>query len=148
NTPWNGREEFNDSEKYEVKQYDWKKTNRITDLITILNKTRKKNAALQSTWNIQFLALENPALLAFYKETDDKSNRVLVIINLDQHNKQSGYVQLPANVVNHSGGVNVKLNDVVTNEIYTWTQEWNYVELNPHVLPFHLFEVTLQESNL
>ncbi len=148
NTPWNGREEFNDSEKYEVKQYDWKKTNRITDLITILNKTRKKNAALQSTWNIQFLALENPALLAFYKEADDKSNRVLVIINLDQHNKQSGYVQLPANVVNHSGGVNVKLNHVVTNEIYTWTQEWNYVELNPHVLPFHLFEVTLQESNL
>ncbi|MCZ8356266.1 MAG: alpha-1,4-glucan--maltose-1-phosphate maltosyltransferase [Cyclobacteriaceae bacterium] len=148
NTPWNGKEEFNDSEKYEVKHYDWKKTNRITDIMTILNKTRKSNLALQSTWNIEFLNIENPNLLAFYKKSDDNSNRVLVVINLDQHNKQAGYLQLSSDLKNTQKGINVKLKDVMTGENYTWTQEWNYVELDPNRMPFHLFEVSIHESNL
>lgn len=148
NTPWNGKEEFNDSEKYEVKHYDWKKTNRITDIMTILNKTRKSNLALQSTWNIEFLNIENPNLLAFYKKSDDNSNRVLVVINLDQHNKQAGYLQLSYDLRGRQKGINVKLKDVMTGENYTWTQEWNYVELDPNRMPFHLFEVSIHESNL
>lgn len=148
NTPWNGKEEFNDSEKYEIKHYDWKKTNRITDIMTILNKTRKSNLALQSTWNIEFLNIENPNLLAFYKKSDDNSNRVLVVINLDQHNKQAGYLQLSNDLKNTQKGINVKLKDVMTGENYTWTQEWNYVELDPNRMPFHLFEVNTYESFL
>jgi starch synthase (maltosyl-transferring) len=51
---WQGREEYDESEKYEIKKYDWKKTNRLTDIITMLNKARKNHPALQSTWNLQF----------------------------------------------------------------------------------------------
>jgi starch synthase (maltosyl-transferring) len=148
NVSWNGKEEFNDSEKYEVKHYDWKKTNRMTDIMTLLNKARKKHKALQSTWNIQFLNIENSNLLAYIKSTDDLSNIVLVVVNLDQHIKQSGYIQLPKSKLKLTEYINVKLHDQITDEYFTWTQEWNYVELDPNKIPFHLFELTINESNM
>lgn len=148
NVSWNGKEEFNDSEKYEVKQYDWKKTNRMTDIMTLLNKARKTHKALQSTWNIHFLNIENPNLLAFLKVTDDLTSMVLAVVNLDQYNRQSGYLQLPKLKLRLGEHINVKLHDQITDERYTWTQEWNYVELDPNRIPFHLFELTINESNM
>jgi starch synthase (maltosyl-transferring) len=148
NAPMQGKEEYWDSEKYEIKKHDWKKTNRLTDILTILNRARKENAALQSTWNIQFCSIEDPNMLAFIKSTPDLSNIVLVVVNLDQHNKHSGYVQIPKEKLKITGRVNLKLHDLMTDEHYTWTQDWNYVEIDPYKMPFHLFKVEVHESNM
>ena len=143
---WNGGVFFHDSEKYEVKRYDWKRTNRMTDIITLLNKARKQNAALQNTWNIRFLSVENNNLIAYLKATDDLKSIVLIVVNLDQHSVQSGYVQLPLQQWKIEGNVNVKLHDVMTGERYSWTQEWNDVAIDRNKLPGQFFEVTLSES--
>jgi starch synthase (maltosyl-transferring) len=148
NVPVPGREEYYDSEKYEIKKYDWKKTNRLTDIITILNKARKKHEALQSTWNIQFCHVENPNLIAYVKATEDLSDIVLVIVNLDPYNRQWGYVQLPKERLKLGDHINVKLHDQMTDEHYTWTQEWSYVEVDPFKMPFHLFKLDIHESNM
>ncbi len=146
NVPMQGKEEYWDSEKYEIKKHDWRKTNRLTDIITILNRARKENAALQSTWNIQFCQVENPNLIAFIKATDDLSNIMLVIVNLDQNNRQWGYVQLPKDKLRLGDRVNVKLHDLMTDDHYTWAQEWNYTEIDPYKMPFHLFKLEVHES--
>ncbi|HMG89017.1 MAG TPA: alpha-1,4-glucan--maltose-1-phosphate maltosyltransferase [Chryseolinea sp.] len=146
NVPVPGKEEYYDSEKYEVKRHDWKKTNRMTDIITLINKARKENPALQSTWNIQFCHIEDHNLLAFLKATDDLSNIILVVANVDPHAKHSGFVQLPKDRLRLGDHINVKVKDLLTEEQYTWTQEWNYVELDPYKLPFHLFKIELHES--
>lgn len=148
NTPIVGKEEYYNSEKYEVRHYDWKRTNRMTDIMSILNKIRKENEALQSTWNIQFCPIENSQLLAYLKATDDLSSIILVVVNLDVNGKQSGYVQLPKERLNLGDKINIKLHDLITDEYYTWTQEWNFVELNPHKMPFHLFKIEIHESNM
>jgi starch synthase (maltosyl-transferring) len=148
NAPIEGKEEYWNSEKYEVRHYDWKRTNRMTDIMSMLNRIRKDNAALQSTWNIQFCAVENNQLLAYLKATDDLSNIIFCVVNLDVHGKQSGFVQLPKDRLLLGDKVNVKLHDLITDEHYTWTQEWNFVELNPHKMPFHLFKVEIHESNI
>lgn len=148
NTPMEGKEEYLNSEKYEVRQYDWKRTNRMTDIMGLINKARNENAALQSTWNIQFCALENEHLLAYLKVTDDLSNIILVVVNLDPHSTQTGYVQIPKETLRLGDKINLKLHDLITNEHYTWTQDWNFVQLNPHKMPFHLFKVEIHESNL
>jgi len=148
NDPMPGKEEYNFSEKYEVKQYDWKRTNRMTDIISIINRARHAHPALQTTWNLHFCAIENPNLIAYLKYTYDLSDIILVVVNLDQHNKQHGYVQLPRELLRISGHINVKLSDLLTEESYTWTQEWNYVELDPNRMPFHLLELTVRESNM
>jgi starch synthase (maltosyl-transferring) len=146
NVPVPGKEEYHDSEKYEVKRHDWKRTNRMTDIITLLNKARKENPALQSTWNMQFCHIEDQNMLAFLKATDDLSNIILVVANLDTQAKHSGFVQLPKERLKLGDHINVKVKDLLTEEHYTWTQEWNYVELDPYKLPFHLFKIELHES--
>ncbi|HEY5691550.1 MAG TPA: alpha-1,4-glucan--maltose-1-phosphate maltosyltransferase [Cyclobacteriaceae bacterium] len=148
NDPIPGREEYNNSEKFEVKRYDWKSTNRMTDIITLVNRVRKQHQALHSTWNIHFCTIENPNMLAYIKYTEDLHDIILVVVNLDQFNKQHGYVQLPRTLLGLEGNINIKLNDLVTSDWYTWTQEWNYVELEPNRMPFHLFELKVHESNM
>lgn len=148
NMPMEGKEEYYNSEKYEVRHYDWKKTNRMTDIMSLLNKIRKENAALQSTWNLQFCPIENDQLIAYLKATDDLSNIILTIVNLDPVGKQSGYVQLPKARLGLGDKVNVKLHDLITDEHYTWTQEWNFVELSPGKMSFHLFKLEVHESNM
>lgn len=148
NQPVPGREEYHDSEKYEIKKHDWKKTNRMTDIITLLNRARKNHPALQSTWNLQFCTIQDPSLLAYVKATDDLSDVFLVVVNLDPNQRHSGFVQLPMEKLRLQGGVNVKLHDLITDEHFTWTQEWNYVELDPFKMPFHLFKLEIHESNM
>jgi starch synthase (maltosyl-transferring) len=146
NTPIEGREEYFNSEKYEVRQYDWKRTNRMTDIMALLNKIRKENKALQSTWNVQFCQIENPNLIAYLKATDDLSNIILVVVNLDPNGQQQGFVQLPKERLKIGVKINVKLHDLITDEHYTWTQEWNFVQVNPFKMPFHLFKLEIHES--
>ncbi|HRI80307.1 MAG TPA: alpha-1,4-glucan--maltose-1-phosphate maltosyltransferase, partial [Cyclobacteriaceae bacterium] len=148
NIPMEGREEYLNSEKFEIKYYDWRKTNRMTDIITLLNLARKENQALQSTWNLHFCEVENPDLIAYIKITDDLSSIMFIIVTLDPHQKQSGYVQVPVSLLRLGEKINLKLHDLITNESFTWTQEWNYVELEPHKMPLHLFKVDIHESQM
>ncbi len=148
NQPMEGKEEYYNSEKYEIKLHDWKKTNRMTDIISMVNKFRKENKALQTTWNTVFCPIENGNLIAYLKATDDLSNIILVVVNLDQHSQQSGYVQIPKEKLKLGDKINLKLKDLMTDEHYMWTQEWNFVSLNPHKMPFHLFQLTIHDSNM
>ncbi len=148
NHPIEGKEEYFNSEKYEVRHYDWKRTNRLTDIITIINKARKEHPALQSTWNIGFCPIENGSLIAYLKATDDLDDIILVVVNLDPHNRQWGYVQVPRDRLRLGANINLKVHDLMTDEHYTWTQEWNYVEIDPFKMPFHLFRIEIHESNM
>lgn len=148
NSPIEGKEEYYNSEKYEIRHYDWKRTNRLTDIMSLLNKIRKENTALQSTWNLQFCPIENSQIIAYLKTTDNLSNIIMVVVNLDSNNTQHGYVQLPKAKLNLTDKINIKLHDLITDEHFTWTQEWNYVHLNPNKMPFHLFKIEIHESNM
>ena len=148
NMPVEGREEYFNSEKYEIRYFDWRKTNRMTDILTLLNKVRNDNPALQSTWNLHFCAIENPNLIAYVKATDDLSNVIMVVVNLDHNGKQAGYIQIPRERLGLGSKINLKLHDLITEETYTWTQEWNYVELEPNKMPFHLFKIEIHESKM
>lgn len=143
NRPLPGREEYMDSEKFEVKHYDWKRTTRMTDIITLINRARRDNEALHSTWNLQFCHIENSFLLGYIKATHDLSNIILVVVNLDPNATQTGYIQLPKERLKLGDNIYVRVRDLITEEEYTWTQEWNFVSLDPYKMPFHLFKVEI-----
>lgn len=135
-----GREEYYMSEKFEVKHYNWFKENKLTLLISKLNKIRHENEALQQTNNIKFCHVENNNLLAFYKWNESKTNELLIIISLDQYYSQQGSVQLPLLDLNIHNGQQIQVLDLVTGSSYNWHSEWNFVELHP-TLPFHIFKI-------
>ena len=136
-----GREEYLNSEKFQITQYDWTIENKLTTVISKINHIRHQNEALQQTNNIKFCYIENGNLLAFYKWNDAKTNELLIIISLDAYNSQQGTVQLPLHDLGVSAGHNIHVSDLITNNSYNWTSEWNFIELHP-TLPFHIFKIT------
>jgi len=139
----NGKEEYLNSEKYETRHYDWNHRNRLTELITKVNHIRKEQPALQDTWNIHFTRTDNESLMSYVKLTEDKSNIIWCVVNFDTDYRQSGFVEVPKELLGVTGNVNLRVTDLLTGQIYHWFNEWNYVELNPDQLPGHIFKVEL-----
>lgn len=135
-----GKEEYLNCEKYEIRHWDWTHENKLTYLITRLNATRKKHSSFHQTNNIMFCTVENDYLIAFYKWNDDRTDETLTVISLDSHNTQQGMVQLPLEALKVSAGHAIIMKDLITDNSYTWSSEWNYVELSP-ALPFHVFHI-------
>lgn len=135
-----GKEEYLDSEKYEIKHWDWDKKTKLSYLITAVNRIRKEHRALQFTNNIHICDVENEKLLTFYKETEDKSSQILCAVNLDPYNRQAGWVNTPLDKIGVREGQSFIVRDLLTGNSYTWAQAYNYVELDPG-FPFHLFEI-------
>ncbi len=125
-----GSEEYLNSEKYEIKNWDLERSDSLAPLIERLNSIRNRNPALQSDWSLRFHPVDNDQLIAFSKKHED--NEILVVVNLDVHNPQSGFIDYRPCTVH----------DLVSGGHYTWTGARNYIELSPHTLPAHVFKVT------
>jgi starch synthase (maltosyl-transferring) len=136
-----GKEEYLNSEKFQICNYNWELENKLSTVISKINHIRKANLALQQTNNIKFCYIENANLLAYYKWDDTKTNELLIIVSLDPYYTQSGTVQLPLADLNINQGSLVQVHDLITENSYNWYNEWNYVELHP-ALPFHIFKIT------
>jgi len=68
-------------------------------------------------------------------------NLVLVVVNIDREYTQSGWVDLPLQELGLDPARPYELHDMLAEAHYTWNGHWNYVELNPHVLPAHIFRI-------
>ena len=90
-----GREEYLDSEKYQIRAWDWERPGNIVAEITALNAMRRHNPALQTHLGVRFLPADNDAVLFYEKATPDRSNVVLVAVSLDPHQAQEADIELP-----------------------------------------------------
>jgi starch synthase (maltosyl-transferring) len=135
-----GREEYLDSEKFQIRHWDWDIQNKLTTLIGKINQIRKERSSLQQTNNIRFCSIENDQLLAYYKFDQDKQDETLMVVNLDPYYQQNGWVQLPLHELGVGAGHPLRVVDQITGSSYIWDKEWNFVELHP-ALPFHLFKI-------
>ena len=140
-TPVPGKEEYLNSEKYEIRHWDWERETRITELMRDINVIRRNNKALQGTNNIEFCETQNDQLLAYYKWDDSESNRLLMVVNLDKDHPQSGLVRLPLERLGGAHGDKFVMLDLMTGNQYVWESEWNFVLLDPAHYPFHLFRI-------
>lgn len=135
-----GKEEYYRSEKYEIYHWDWAARNQVTMLITLLNKIRKAHPAFHETNNWVNVPVDNEYLIAYYKQNDDGSDKILCVVNLNPFEKQSGMLQAPLHRMGIHHGHPFVVHDLISTNGWTWNKEWNYVALDPG-LPYHLFEV-------
>ncbi|MCU0339341.1 MAG: alpha-1,4-glucan--maltose-1-phosphate maltosyltransferase, partial [Spirosomaceae bacterium] len=135
--PFPNKEEYWNSEKYEIGYWDWEHTNKLTYVITQVNRARRENAALQQTNNLTFCNINDDQMMAYLK-THASGNRILCIVNLDGHNRRNAMVQVPLHKIGKAGWEEFIVHDLLTGAKYVWKGETNYIELDPHLLPFHL----------
>ena len=136
-----GKEEYLHSEKYELKRWDRGKAGNLRDFITRVNRIRKENPALQTPWNLSFYEVDNDSLLSYGKATEDLSDMILVVVNLDPFHTQSGWVNVPMNELGIDPTQPYLVHDLLSDDKYIWHGERNFVELNPQVQPANIFRV-------
>lgn len=136
-----GKEEYLNSEKYEIKHWDVEDPSSLAPLITRVNAARRDNAALQTNEGLRFHDTGNEQLIAYSKTTEDLSNALLMVVNLDPVHVQSGMVELPLEDLGIDRNIPFEVDDLLTGARYVWTGPRNYVELNPHTLPAHILRL-------
>jgi starch synthase (maltosyl-transferring) len=136
-----GGEEYLDSEKYQIRVWDIRRSDSLRGLVARVNEIRRENPALQSDWSLRFHPVDNDQLIAYSKATEDLSDIIIVIVNLDPHYKQSGWIELPLDDFQLASHQPYQVHDLLTDARYLWHGARNYIELNPSVLPAHIFKV-------
>jgi starch synthase (maltosyl-transferring) len=90
---------------------------------------------------VQFHEVDNENLLYYIKATEDLSNIILVVVNLDPFHAQSGYIKVPLKELGIVQGQTYLVSDLISDDKYIWHGESNYVELHPDLLPAHIFRI-------
>jgi starch synthase (maltosyl-transferring) len=138
-----GSEEYLDSEKYQIRVRNFDDPRSLSELIARVNRIRREHPALQRDWGLRFHATDNPQLICYSKRSADGRDVVLLVVNLDPHHMQHGFVQLPLADWNLSPHSTIELTDLLWDEHYFWRGEWNYVRLDPQARPAHILAVRL-----
>lgn len=141
NQPLPGKEEYLDSEKYEVKARDWDAPGNIKGFIRELNRIRRENPAMQLYDNLTFHSASDERLICYSKSTPDFANRMLMVINLDPSEKVAGMVQLDLGAIGLDSSQTYRVHDLLHGYTYDWKGAENYVELNPSGVSMHLFRI-------
>jgi starch synthase (maltosyl-transferring) len=135
-----GREDYLNSEKYEIRHWQLDRPGSLRPLIARVNAIRREHPALHQDRTLRFLNTDNENLLAYAKVSPDGSDVVATIVNLDPVWRQSGWIDLP--VVQIAGQLSYAVHDLLNGGDYQWrTSGWNYVELDPSQTPAHIFHV-------
>lgn len=141
-----GSEEYWNSEKYEIKVWDYNKEGNLNNFISRLNFIRNDNPALQANRNFQFHGIDNAMMLCYSKRTDDYSNVILVIVNLDPYWKQSSQVHLQLEKLGLNPDRPYVVSDLMDGSEYVWHGSSNYVEIDPAHGPGHVFRIHQESS--
>ncbi len=136
-----GREEYLNSEKYEIKIWNFDHPHSLQAIIGQVNKIRRENPAFKTNHDLQFHDVDNEQIIAYSKSSVDGSNQVLIVVNLDPHFKQAGFITLPLDELGLDPRQPYQAHDLLTDARYLWQGNRNYVELNPMTVPAHIFVI-------
>jgi starch synthase (maltosyl-transferring) len=136
-----GSEEYLDSEKYQIRVWDINNPNSLRDMITHLNRIRRASPALQKNTGLKFHPVDNLQMIAYSKVCEDPKDMILAVVNLDAHNRQAGWVNLGLDAFRLGSEESFQVHDLLTDARYVWHGSRNFVDLNPAVLPAHIFRV-------
>ncbi|MCR6651971.1 MAG: alpha-1,4-glucan--maltose-1-phosphate maltosyltransferase [Cellvibrionaceae bacterium] len=132
-----GKEEYLDSEKYEIKPRDFAQAGNIIKEITLLNRIRRENPALQSHLNIRFHESHNEQVIFFSKATRDHSNVIFVAVSLNPHQAQHAHLQIPRDEL----GENNMVTELVRNIDLSWGGDMQHWYFDPQEIPFAIWQL-------
>jgi starch synthase (maltosyl-transferring) len=136
-----GSEEYRRSEKYEIRRWDLDRPESLRVLLAKLNAARRSHAALQHDRTLRFHLADNPRLLCYSKTDPEGKDVILMVVNLDPQWNAAGFVHLDMPALGLPPHAAFDVDDLLTGARYRWQGPRNYVELDPRVLPAHVFEV-------
>ena len=139
--PIPGKQEYLNSEKYEIKAWDWDKPEHIRPDIRLLNRLRKEHPALQSFANLSFYNVWNDNILYCGKTTPAKDDFLLFAFNLDPHNPQGAHFEVPLWEFGLPDEAAIGVEDLVTGAVFDWQGKVQHMLLDPQHNPYAIWRL-------
>ncbi|MGQ3300195.1 alpha-1,4-glucan--maltose-1-phosphate maltosyltransferase [Reyranella sp.] len=137
-----GREEYLDSEKYEIRPRDFAAPGNIVNEITMLNRLRRSHPALQSHLGVTFYNAGNDQVLVYGKRVPGAEDMVLVVVSLDPHHPQETGFEIPLWEWKLADDGALDVEDLVHGERFTWHGKNQHLRLDPTSLPFAIWRLS------
>ncbi|HWC37608.1 MAG TPA: alpha-1,4-glucan--maltose-1-phosphate maltosyltransferase, partial [Acidimicrobiales bacterium] len=134
-------EEYSRSEKYEIKRRDWSRPDSLAPWIGVVNSIRRRHPAFWSLRNLTFHHSTNTRVLVYSKQTDDRSDVVLMVVNLDPSTTHESTLGLDLGVLGLADGELFEAVDELTGKVFGWTGPNPYVRLDPNQEPAHVLHL-------
>jgi starch synthase (maltosyl-transferring) len=142
-----GSEEYLDSEKYQIRHWDWNAQYSLKPFITRVNQIRRENQALHANDSLRFHSTDNEQLLCYSKHSKDGASMIIVVVNLDPHHTQAGWIELPLEEFGVASDRPFQAHDLLGEGRFLWQGPRNFVELNPQLVPAHIFRLRRRVRN-
>jgi starch synthase (maltosyl-transferring) len=126
-----GKEEYADSEKYQIVARDFDSTGNIKPWIAALNRARREIPALQSYRNLMFHRSDNDRVLFYSKVAPDRSSVALMAVSLDPYAAQEAILELPLERLGIPVDETYQVHDVLSGERALWQGPSAVVQLTP-----------------
>jgi starch synthase (maltosyl-transferring) len=126
-----GKEEYLDSEKYQLRAWDWDRPDNIRADITRINALRQSSPALQEFCNVTFYNAWNEQILYYGKTSPDKRDFLLFAVNLDSANAQGAHFEVPLWEFGLPDDASIEVENLITGERFTWTGKVQHLLLDP-----------------
>ena len=139
-TPVPGKEEYLDSEKYQIRAWDWDRPGNIRDLITRLNRIRRDNPALQEYDNLRFHLCDSDQVMFYEKSTPDGLNSIFVVVNLDPFEAHETTLMFPMDVIGVAEHEAWEAEDLLEGGVHLWHGSHQRLRLEPDA-PARIFRV-------
>ena len=143
-----GKEEYLDSEKYEIRAWDWNRPGNIVREVAMLNRLRNGNPALQTHLGVRFLQASHDQILYFAKSTRHEGdgerfgdNTLLVAINLDPFAAHEADIDVPLWRFGLPDDGSVHVEELSSDAHFIWRGRQQHIRLDPQQLPFAIWRI-------
>ena len=126
-----GKEEYADSEKYQLVSWDRERPGNIKPWIAALNRARRDHRALQLYRNLRFHRADNERVTFYSKVTEDKTSLVLVAVSLDPYGPQEAVLHVPLERLGIDEDETYQVHDLLSGERALWQGPSALVRLTP-----------------
>ncbi len=141
-----GKEEYLDSEKYEIRVRNWNQPGNIIQEITRLNRIRRENPALHSHLDVKFFNCFDDQILCFGKgrrsiDGAALEDMIFVFVSLDPFSERNAGYELPLWEFDLPDDGTLEVEDLMRGNAFTLTGKNHSIYVNPHELPFHVWRL-------
>jgi starch synthase (maltosyl-transferring) len=126
-----GREEYLDSEKYEIRIRDFDAPGNIVKEITALNRIRKAHPALHSHLGVRFYNSSNDQVLVYGKALTGHEDMVFAVVSLDPRQPQETSFEIPLWEWKLPDSAALAAEDLMTGRRFTLHGKRQWLRLDP-----------------
>ncbi|MBD5635172.1 MAG: alpha-1,4-glucan--maltose-1-phosphate maltosyltransferase, partial [Candidatus Eremiobacteraeota bacterium] len=136
-----GREEYADSEKYEIKVRDWNAPGNIKGDVATINRIRRENPALQDWRNVSFYRADDDAVIFYGKRRGN--NVLLIAVNLDPFAAHDPLLWLPTGDFAIADDETYEIEELLGATKHDWRGSAHRWRLDPQINPAAIFRLTV-----